>query len=284
MAEGPLVHYYAKRLQRVLRGKEVSVEFGIRKLKHHEPSLRDLRVTQVEAYGKQLRIHFSNTRILLIHLMMWGSWRVYRVGEAWDKPRERARVTLHTRVHEVVAFSAPIVQLLTPSELANDPVWGNSGPDPLRPDFSRKTFFRLMEAQDSRELGEVLLDQRIVAGLGNILRIEILFRSHVHPRRPVGTLSGEEKHEVLRWTLRLSETWTKEMGKQKRWIRIYRKSGQPCPHCGTTIEFFRQAGRITYACPQCQPKQVLGKIHALPTKQHLVARTEERSEGSEERG
>jgi endonuclease-8 len=190
-------------------------------------------------------------------------------------------VTLRTPVHEVVAFSAPIVQLLTASELANDPVWGNSGPDPLRPDFSRKTFFELMEAQDSRELGEVLLDQKIVAGLGNILRIEILFRSHIHPRRLVRTLSSEEKHELLLWTLRLSKTWKREMGKQKGWIRIYRKSGQPCPLCGTTIAFFRQAGRITYACPECQPKQVPGKIDTLPRKHHLVART---AETSEERG
>ena len=184
---------------------------------------------------------------------MWGSWGIYRTGETWQKPRDRARVIFRTSAHEVVAFSAPIVQLLTRSELENDPVWGHSGPDPLRPDFSTKTFFRLMDAQDSREIGDILLDQKVIAGVGNILRIEILFRSHIHPRRQVRNLSEEEKRELLRWILKLSQTWLKGMGKQKSWIQIYRRSGQPCPRCGAPIQFFRQSRRITYACPRCQP-------------------------------
>jgi len=252
MAEGPLVHYYARRLQRVLQGKAVWVEFGVRKLKVFGPSLGGLQVRNVEAYGKQLRIHFSDTRILLVHLMMWGSWRIYRTGEVWDKPRQRARVTLHTSSHDVVAFSAPIVQLLTRTELENDPTWGNSGPDPLRSDFSRKAFFHLLEAQDSREIGDVLLDQRVIAGIGNILRIEILFGSQIHPRRKINELSRDEKDELLRWILKLSQTWMREMGKRKSWIRLYRRSENPCPRCSVPIEFFRQVGRITYACPGCQ--------------------------------
>ncbi len=252
MAEGPLVHFYAKRLRQVLQGKEVSVEFGIRKLKEHESSLDGRRITNVEAYGKQFRIHFSDLRILLIHLMMWGTWRIYRTGQAWDKPRQRARVILHTPSHDAVAFSAPIVQLFTQSQLENDPTWGNSGPDPLRSDFSRNTFFRLLDAQDSREIGEALLDQRVIAGIGNILRIEILFRSQIHPCRKVDDLSQDERDELLRWILTLMETWMKEMGKKKTWIQIYRKSGDPCPRCRHSIEFFRQAGRITYACSGCQ--------------------------------
>jgi formamidopyrimidine-DNA glycosylase len=92
----------------------------------------------------------------------------------------------------------------------------------------------------------------VIAGIGNILRIEILFGSHIHPRREVKRLSDQEREELLRWILRLTHTWMKEMGKKKTWIRIYRKSGQPCPRCGDLIEFFRQAGRITYACRRCQ--------------------------------
>jgi len=252
MAEGPLVHYYASKLEKILRGQKVQVEFGIRKLKASEPSLRDLRVTVVEAYGKQFRIHFSDHRILLIHLMMWGSWRIFRKGEPWDKPRNRARVILCTATHDAVAFSAPIVRLLTQSELESHPQWGHQGPDPLRPDFSRVKFFDLLDAQNSRPIGEVLLDQRVIAGIGNILRIEILFGSHIHPRRQAKALSHEEKEELLRWILRLTQTWIREMGKRKSWIRIYRKNGHPCPRCGERIEFFRQARRITYACHGCQ--------------------------------
>lgn len=253
MAEGPLVHHYANRLRRALKGKEVRVEFGIRKLKQLEPSLEGLHIQEVEAHGKQFRIHFSDDRVLLVHLMMWGSWRIYRNGQAWDKPHQRSRLILHTPTHEVVAFSTPIVQLLLESELERHPRWGNLGPDPLRPDFSKKEFFRLLETQADREIGEVLLDQRIISGIGNILRVEILFQSRVHPRRLVGSLSEDERNEILRWILGLTRTWLKEMGKRSTWIRIYRKSKKPCPRCGTLIEFLRQAGRITYACPKCQP-------------------------------
>jgi formamidopyrimidine-DNA glycosylase len=110
-----------------------------------------------------------------------------------------------------------------------------------------------MEDQNSREIGEVLLDQKVIAGIGNILRNEILFRSNLHPRRRVEDLSEKEKLEMLRWILKLSDTWLREMGKPKRWIQIYRRSGQPCSRCRRTIEFLRQARRITYACPGCQP-------------------------------
>lgn len=105
MAEGPLVHHYANRLRRVLKGKEVRVEFGIKRLKELEPSLEGLRVHEVEAYGKQFRIHFPEDRVLLVPLMMWGSWRILRNGEDWDKPREQARLVLRTPSHDVVAFS-----------------------------------------------------------------------------------------------------------------------------------------------------------------------------------
>lgn len=253
MAEGPLVHHYAKRLRKVLKEREVRVEFGIRKLKQFEPSLAGLHVQDVEAHGKQFRIHLSDNRVLLVHLMMWGSWRIYRRGEAWDKPRDRARLILRTTAHEVVAFSTPIVRLFTNSELQEDPKWGHVGPDPLRPDFSIKESFSLLEEQPVREIGEVLLDQGVISGIGNILRIEILFQSRIHPRRLVGSLSDDEKHEMLRWILKLTRTWMKNMGKKAEWISIYRKSGKPCPRCGATIEFFRQGGRITYACPRCQP-------------------------------
>ena len=253
MAEGPLVHHYANRLRKVLKGREVRVEFGIRKLKQFEPSLEGLRIHDVEAHGKQFRIHFPDNRLLLVHLMMWGSWRIYRNGQNWDKPRERARLILRTRAHEIVAFSTPIVRLLTKSELEGDPRWGNLGPDPLRPDFSTPRFFRLLEEQAAREIGEVLLDQQVISGIGNILRIEILFQSRIHPRRSVESLSEDEKHAMLRWIFKLTRAWMRTMGKKADWISIYRKSGKPCPRCGTIIEFLRQGGRITYACPKCQP-------------------------------
>lgn len=255
MAEGPLVHHYVNQLKKVLQGRDVLIEFRLRKLKDVEPSLQNIHIQKMEAHGKQFRIHLSDHRILLIHLMMWGSWRIYRKGESWDKPIQRARVIFRTNSHDAVVFSAPVVKLLTPFELQSDPKWGNLGPDPLRPDFSSREFFHRLGRHPSREMGEALLDQQVIAGVGNILRIEILFKSHIHPRRWVGTLSKKEKEELLRWMLKLFEKWMKQIGRRSDWIQIYRRSGKPCPDCGTAIEFFRQAGRITYACPSCQSEK-----------------------------
>lgn len=252
MVEGPLVHHYVRQLKKVLEGKEVRIEFRLRELKEVEPSFKNSRIQKVEAYGKQFRLHFSDGRILLIHLLMWGAWRIYRRGESWDKPLQQARVIFHTDFHVVVVFSAPVVKVLTRLELQNDPRWGDLGPDPLRSDFSFRDFFQRLEKNPSREIGEALLDQRVIAGVGNILRIEILFRSHIHPRRKVLSLSKKEREDMLQWILRLFERWSKEIHHRRGWIQIYRKSGNPCPNCGTVIEFFRQAGRITYACPNCQ--------------------------------
>jgi endonuclease-8 len=254
MAEGPLAHYYAELLKRTLAGKKVEIEVRSRKLNPEELGLQGLHVTDVQAHGKQVRIYLSDQRIFLVHLMMWGSWRVYRQGAEWDKPRPRARLLLRTKTHEAVAFSAPIVRLLSGEELANNPVWGTLGPDPLRPDFSEAEVLRRFEQHASEEIGEVLLNQRVIAGIGNILKNEILFRAGIHPRRQVSSLSTVERINILQVSVELCGLWLREIGSKKRssWTLIYRKSGRPCPNCGSRIYFFRQAGRITYACPGCQ--------------------------------
>jgi endonuclease-8 len=185
--------------------------------------------------------------------MMWGWWRIYRKGEAWDRPAERARVVLRTRTREVVAFSAPVVRLFTARELAADPVWGQLGPDPLRRDFSAREFFLRLAAEGEREVGEALLDQHVVAGVGNIIKIELLFGAGIHPRRRVASLSAAERQRLLTWMMRLMRKWLKERGNEDTWIRIYRKSSRPCPRCGGKVEHFRQGGRITFACRRCQP-------------------------------
>jgi endonuclease-8 len=253
MAEGPLVHYYARKLDKILKGKVVDIEFRLKKLKSFESSFQKVTIDTVEAHGKQFRIYVSNNRIILVHLMMFGSWRIYKRGAEWDKPLKQARMIIRSATHECVVFSAPVVKVFTQEEFETGFKWSNLGPDPLRNDFSSAVFISNLEKHGDREIGELLLDQQVVAGIGNILRIEILFKARVHPHRLVNTLTSFEKKELLRWTLTLMNQWIKEMSRKKKtWILLYRKSGQPCPDCGTEIEFFRQGGRITYACPVCQ--------------------------------
>lgn len=257
MAEGPLVHYWAARLSKVLKGREARVEFGVRDLKKFEPGLRHMRIRDVEAHGKQFRIRLADGRTILVHLMMWGSWGIYAKGEAWERDRKRARLVLRTRRHEAVAFSAPVVRLLSDEDLRPGTKWGSLGPDPLRADFSSREFFRRLAVDPAREIGEALLDQTIIAGVGNILRIEILFAAKISPRRPVGDLSRQDRRRLLGWTKRLMKRWLDEKwfdeGREKEtWIRIYGRSRKPCPRCGGKVERFRQGGRITFGCRDCQ--------------------------------
>ena len=252
MAEGPLVHYYASRLKKVLEGRHVTIEFGVRNLKPLEASVRNVRVSEVEAHGKQFRIWLSDGRLLLVHLMMWGSWGIYRGGQVWERPPERARAVLRTRTHEAVVFSAPVVRLLTAEQLKSHPKWGNVGPDPLRDDFSRRDFYKRLNSHPERPIGEALLDQTIISGVGNILRIEALFRAGVHPKRRVAGLSRNEKSRILKWIVSFMECWLKDRKSASDWMRIYGRSGKPCPRCGERIESFRQGGRLTIACPGCQ--------------------------------
>lgn len=257
MAEGPLVHYYAARLREILKGKDARIEFGVKKLKRFEPELKKIRIRDVEAYGKQFRINLADGRIILVHLMMWGSWGIFQRGDRWGRARQRARLVIRTRSHEAVAFSAPVVRVLSGEELGPGSRWGSLGPDPLRPDFSTREFFKRLSLKPAREIGEGLLDQTVISGVGNILRIEALFAGKIHPRRPASDLTSQDRRRLLRWIRKLMKQWLDEKwldddGEKEAWIRIYRRSGKPCPRCGGKVESFRQGGRITFACRECQ--------------------------------
>jgi DNA-formamidopyrimidine glycosylase len=259
MAEGPVVHLYSGLLAKVLEGEAAEIEFTDPDLKEAGPSLRGVRVERVEPHGKQFRIHLSDGHIILVHLLMWGSWKIYERGKQPGNTRKQVRLVLRTKEHEVVAYSTPVVKLLTAAELEADPKWGNLGPDPLREDFDPEEFYRRLDKRGKEEIGPVLLDQQVIAGIGNILKNEILYRARVHPKRRVDALSKDETREILRWSVDLCRTWLNKLitEKKDRWIRMYKKDGKPCPECGTKIVRFRQGGRPAFICPKCQKDDTL---------------------------
>ena len=252
MAEGPVVHFFAEKLRNVLAGQPVDITFGIKRLKELGPSFSGVRISDVEAVGKQFRIHFEDGRIVLVHLLMWGTWRIYDAGEKWDKPESRARLIIRAPGTVAVAFSAPVIEVFENAEALVASRWGDSGADPLNPDYVPSEAARRIRREGSRPVGTVIMDQQVIAGVGNILRNEILFLSGIDPRRAVSSLEEGELMRILKWTRDLMERWLRNMGKEKNWLNVYQRSGQPCPRCGGTIEFFRQNDRVTYVCPACQ--------------------------------
>jgi formamidopyrimidine-DNA glycosylase len=122
----------------------------------------------------------------------------------------------------------------------------------LREDFSSREFFKRLRQRPGMPIGEALLDQTTISGVGNILRIEILFAAKIHPRRKVADLKVAERRRLLRWIMKLMWKWLEERGREDEWIKIYRGKSKPCPRCGGQVELFRQQDRITYACSNCQ--------------------------------
>ena len=212
-------------------------------------------VQKVEAVGKHLLLRFDSGHVLHTHLRMTGSWHVYSVGEKWQRPASQAKVTLTCGDRIAVCFNAPVVELLAPGAEANHPSLAMLGPDILaRPPDVEEIRRRARAGPPETALGELLLDQRVVAGIGNIWRCEALFLERRSPWAPVSSLTDEELGALVSTAARImGENLGPFTGRPQRWV--YRRTGRPCRRCGTAIQSRAQGdqARITYWCPSCQP-------------------------------
>jgi endonuclease-8 len=219
-------------------------------------------VESVEARGKHLLIGFSGGVWLRTHLRMRGSWHRYRVGEAWRLPRSRASAMLRTDTAVAVCFDAPEVELLSATELARHPALSALGPDLLGTTFDADEAVRRLLAVPARPLGEALLDQRSVAGIGNVVKSEVLFLERLDPWAPVATVPEASLRAALGTARRVLQanvgggarvtTGDRSPG---RALWVYGRAGRPCRRCGTLVAGRRQGeqARMTYWCPRCQP-------------------------------
>lgn len=216
-------------------------------------------VSGVEARGKNLLVWFDESHALYTHMRMTGSWHLVRVGTAWTRPVTQMRALVATATWEAVCFNAPVVEWLTAWAVQHHPVLAQLGPDLLADGEIEEAIAR-MRVNPERPLGEALLDQRIVAGLGNVYKSELLFRERLDPFKPV----AEVDDATLRRLLAAGRTWMRRnVGggpRRTRWdlsgarAAVYGRSGELCPRCHGPIEMRRQgdAGRSTYYCPRCQ--------------------------------
>ncbi|WAS97973.1 Fpg/Nei family DNA glycosylase [Nannocystis punicea] len=258
MPEGDTLHKVAARL-RVMVGQTVT------RFQSVIPDL-DLvgrTITAVEARGKNLLIWFDADHALYTHLRMAGSWHLYRPDAPWRKPTTAARAVIATESWLAVCFYAPVVEWLSAWEVEHHPVLAALGPDLLGPDDAEQTLdvaLQRLRADPRRPLGEAILDQRLVAGLGNVYKSELLFMERLDPFKPVGDYDDSTLRRLLengrKWLRRnlgdgpRKTRW--DAGRANTWV--YNRSGELCPRCNTPIAMRRQGalGRTTYYCPRCQ--------------------------------
>ena len=161
------------------------------------------RVTSVEPVGKHLLIRFDNGLALHTHLRMGGTWHRYAPGERWKMPAWRARVVLELAEHVVVCFNAPVAELMEDRAVGLHPALVSLGPDLIRDDFDAAEAFRRLRARPDVEVAEALLDQRIMAGIGNVFKCEVLFLESVNPWTLVGAISDNKLNALIATAHRL---------------------------------------------------------------------------------
>ncbi len=273
MPEGDTIFRTAHVLHRALAGRTVtrfdSAFPALTRIDHDRPIAGRI-VESVTSRGKHLLIAFSADLVLHTHMRMNGSWHIYRHGERWRRPPRDMRVLVETVDFVAVGFNVPVAELLTARDLARHKDLQALGPDLLDPAFDAAEVRRRMRTHGSDAVGDVLLNQRIVAGIGNVFKSEILFVAGVDPFAPIAALTDEELHAILAVSRKLltanvadrANTFGPEVGRRttaslnpdaKLWV--YGRGGQPCRRCGTPIDAAKTGldARLTYWCPRCQP-------------------------------
>lgn len=262
MPEGDTVWRTARLLDRALGGQLLTrTDFRV-------PSLALVNlasgvVRQTVSRGKHLLTHIDTPTdhwTLHTHLKMEGSWQVYTPGQKWRRPQHQARVILQAGDHVVVGFSLGIVELLHRNE--EDAAVGHLGPDLLGPDWDEREALSRLLGEPSRPIRETLLDQRVLAGIGNMYAAELCFLHGLHPERPVGEVPTpirliRRAKQVLDLNKdRAIQCTTGDLRDGKR-MWVYRRDKNPCLRCGTIIEVTMLGDpgreRAAYWCPHCQP-------------------------------
>lgn len=259
MPEGDTLHRISVTLGKALTGKALT-RFASPLPAFADARLEGRTITLVEARGKNLLIHFDDGRAILTHLRMTGSWHLYRPGEPWEKPERAARAVLETVDFIAVCFNAPVVELLRPGGAARHESLARLGPDVIKDDFDAKEAERRLRERGDLAIGDALMAQSALAGIGNVYKSETLYLCKQDPFARVDALDDatltrivQKARDLMRMNLEGYPRRTRgALAGPKLWV--YGRNGQPCLACGTTIRVRRQgvAGRTTYYCPACQ--------------------------------
>ena len=210
---------------------------------------------KVEANGKHLLIRFDSGHVLHTHLRMTGSWHVYSAGERWQRPASQARVTLTCGNRVAVCFNAPIVELLAPGAEANHPSLSGLGPDVLAEPLDLEEIRRRARRRPpDTALGELLLDQRVVAGIGNIWRCEALFLEGRNPWAPVSSLTDDELDALMSTAARIMTESLRAVHRATAPLGLpAHRPPLPAMRHADQVRGQGEQSRTAYWCPTCQP-------------------------------
>ena len=259
MPEGDTVWLAGQRLNEALAGKEL-LHADLRVPALATADLSGRRVLEVASRGKHLLTRLEGGLTLHTHFRMDGSWHLYQPGETWrGGPAWQVRAVLATADRVAVGYRLPVLELLPTTE--EDRVVGHLGPDLLDEDPDLAEAVRRLAGQGEEQVGLALLDQRLLAGLGNLYRCEVLFLQGISPWRPVAEVPDlpalvERSRRLLRANrgrAQQSTTGSLRRGEQ-HWV--FERSRRPCRRCGTPVASAEQGAapraRLTYWCPSCQ--------------------------------
>lgn len=273
MPEGDTIFRAARTLHRALAGKQVtafeSVFPALNRVNDDTPVV-GRTIERVHSVGKHLLMHFSGDLVLRTHMRMNGSWHIYRAGEKWLRARRDMRIMFATEDFEAVGFNIPIAEFKSENAMVKSPALRQLGPDVLGQQFDPQAVMAHLRRRPDEEIAEALLNQRVLAGLGNVYKSEILFICRINPFTRVQHLTEpdlrllvDESRRVLKLNTSgqlepmttyggLRRTTGRANPADRLWV--YGRARLPCRRCGNLIHVRKQGddARLTYWCPQCQ--------------------------------
>ena len=275
MPEGDTIFRTARNLGRALVGRPVTSfrsTFPWLMRFNDDTPLIGQTVDRVEARGKWLLIFFSGGGILASHLLMNGRWHIYRRGERWQVARIHMRIAIENSEYQAVGFRVPVARMHTAQSLERDLHIACAESDLLSAEFNAEAALERLLAHAREAVADVLLDQAVLAGAGNVFKSEICFVCGVNPFRVIGTLTRGEAEEMIACAQRLlkanvledsGDTIVTYRGQRRRTTHasdpgaslwVYGRAGEACRRCAEPIRCRKQGAdaRVTFWCPRCQ--------------------------------
>ncbi len=276
MPEGDTIFRTARALGRALVGKPVTgfrSTYPLLTRFDDDTPLAGQTVESVESRGKWLLMHFSGGGTLATHMLMSGSWHIYRPGERWQQPRSQMRIVIENSDYIAVGFHVPVARMHTAQSLVRDARIPRPKMDVLSAEFDAEAAALRVLAHGNEEIADVLLHQEVMAGVGNVFKSEVCFVTGLNPFRAVSTLTREQVDGAIAAAQRLvaanvledsGDTIVTYAGRKRRTTHesdpsaslwVYGRHGEPCRRCGESIRRRIQGpdARVTFWCPRCQP-------------------------------